>query len=59
MSLDLITSADWRTDCLRWRGLLLVGRFAHWCWDWDGLPVDETTPEFQGCCCFDDWPASP
>lgn len=29
-------------DCLRWRGSMLTGDFAHWCWDWDGLPVDET-----------------
>jgi len=45
---------DWIEDCQRWRGRVLDGEFAHWCHDWDGLPVDETTPEFECCSC--QWP---
>lgn len=40
-------------DSLKWRGRVLTGVFAHWCFDWDDLPVDETTPfEFDCCGCF-------
>jgi hypothetical protein len=45
-------SQDWIDDCLRWRGVVLEGVYAHWCADWDDLPVDETTPEFESCCCY-------
>lgn len=44
---------DWEEDCLRWRGKILTGKYAHWCLDWDGLPIDETTPEWP-CVCKDD-----
>ena len=43
----------WIADCLRWRGKVLTGSHRHWCWDWDGLPVDDTTPEFVVCTCYD------
>lgn len=43
-------SEEFKTDCLRWRGRVLTGRLAHWCDDWDGLPVDETTPHELSCC---------
>lgn len=43
---------DWCVDSLRWRGTVLNGKFAHWCYEWDGLPVDETTDEFSVCLCF-------
>lgn len=33
---------QFQEDCLRWRGSMLTGDFAHWCGEWDGLPVDET-----------------
>lgn len=40
----------WDADCMKWRGHLLRGKHAHWCWDWDLLPVDETCPEWPcGC----------
>lgn len=39
-------------DCKRERGRLLVGKYAHYCFDWDGLTVDESTLEFQCCQCF-------
>lgn len=44
---------EWVIDCLRWRGDELMGKYCHWCFDWDGLPVDETTPEWP-CGCFPD-----
>jgi hypothetical protein len=37
-------------DCLKWRGRLLTGKYAHWCYDWDGLPIDETTQEWPCRC---------
>jgi hypothetical protein len=45
---------DWNEDCLRWRGSVLTGKYAHWCMDWDGLPVDETTSEWDSCTCYVD-----
>ena len=53
-AIPLIDRPDWRADCLRWRGKVLTGKRAHWCWDWDGLPVDETTCEFECCTCWAD-----
>src|SRR5690349_17846193 len=44
-------SEQWFLDCLKWRGIILEGRYRHWCPDWDELPIDETTPEFP-CDCF-------
>lgn len=43
----------WTSDCQKWRGRVLTGDFAHYCDDWDGLPVDETTAEFTTCKCFE------
>lgn len=40
-------------DSYRWRGRILTSAYAHYCYDWDGLPVDETTPEWDCCLC---WP---
>jgi len=42
----------WDADCMRERGRHLRGRFAHYCPEWDGLPVDESTPEFKCCTCY-------
>lgn len=44
-------SEQWIADCLHWRGKVLTGRFAHWCAEWDDLPVDETTLEWP-CGCY-------
>jgi hypothetical protein len=44
-------SKQWFDDCMHWRGKVLEGRYRHWCFDWDELPVDETTGEFP-CGCF-------
>ena len=40
----------WEADCLKWRGRILVGDQAHWCREWDALPIDETTPEWPCAC---------
>ena len=42
---------EWINDSIRWHGRLLTGHFAHWCGDWDLLPIDETCGEFQACTC--------
>lgn len=45
-------SEAWSKDCMKYRGRVLTGCFAHWCMDFDCLPVDETTPEWECCNCF-------
>jgi hypothetical protein len=48
-------SAAWVHDSYRWRGKLLLGRYAHWCDNWDGLPIDETCLEWPcGCSLADE-----
>lgn len=42
---------EWELDCIRWQGRVLTGAQAHWCPDWDYLPIDETTPEHEACTC--------
>ena len=42
----------WEEDCLRGRGRKLAGELSHWCYDWDSLPVDETTDEISCCSCW-------
>lgn len=54
MKLRPVYNKEWIEDCLRWRGTVLTGEYAHWCYDWDDLPVDETTEEFECCTCYDD-----
>lgn len=45
-------SEDWIEDCLKFHGKILTGKFAHWCPEWDDLPIDETCGEFEVCTCF-------
>jgi len=46
------TSVDtWEADCLRTHGRRLTGQYAHWCKEWDFMPIDETCPEFDACIC--------
>ena len=45
-------SPEWEADCLKERGRVLKGKFAHWCFDWDDMTVDETTDEWSCCHCF-------
>lgn len=47
---DLPPSQDWIDDCARWRGRTLKGDYAHWCPDWDYLPIDETCSEWPCPC---------
>lgn len=47
----------WREDCVGYRGRVLTGVGAHWCPDWDGLPIDETCAEWEACAC--DVPGKP
>jgi hypothetical protein len=35
-------------------GEVLLGEYAHWCGDWDDLPIDETMGEFECCTCDKD-----
>ena len=44
---------EWERHTRRWRGKVMTGLYAHWCSDWDDLPIDETTPEWP-CACSDD-----
>ena len=43
-------SKDWIEDCLHWRGVVLKGKYGHWCPDWDFLPIDETCSEWPCAC---------
>ena len=40
---------QWEEDCLKWRGKVLHGPDAHWCLDWDELPVSAFTSEYAAC----------
>ena len=43
---------EFEEDCIKWRGKILTGKHAHYCYDWDFLPVDETCPEYECCHCI-------
>lgn len=49
--LPRITSDEWKEMCMEERGKILTGAMSHWCHDWDGLTVDETTIEYEMCDC--------
>ena len=38
-------------DCLQIHGKVLKGKKAHYCPEFDYLPIDETSYEFQYCTC--------
>lgn len=44
---------EWVAECIKWRGVVLTGKKAHYCYDLDSLPVDETTSEIDSCHCWD------
>lgn len=50
----LISHEHWIHDCRVWYDRLLTGKFAHYCLDWDNIPVDETTEEWKCCTCFNE-----
>lgn len=43
---------EWKQEMLKWRGRSWVAPDAHWCADWDELPVDACTAEYVCCVCF-------
>lgn len=47
---DSVGLKDWELDCMHWRGKVLTGLYAHWCRDWDDLPIDESCPEWPCVC---------
>ncbi len=42
---------EWEADCMKYHGKVLTGKDAHWCYDFDHLPVDETCYEYEFCTC--------
>lgn len=46
--------SDWQEDCLKYRGKVLTGDYAHWCPEWDDLPIDETSFEWPCGCSVSD-----
>lgn len=48
-------SPEFIEDCIRWRGRVLRGHYAHWCPEWDDLPIDETCSEWPCECGFEEW----
>jgi len=48
-------SAEFIEDSLKWRGKVLTGRYAHWCPEWDDLPIDETCDEWPCDCGIKDY----
>ena len=48
-----IPLSDFERESLKWRGVVLAGKYRHWCAEWDDLPTDETCPEFEVCSCFE------
>jgi hypothetical protein len=43
--------AEWVEVCVDIHGRVLTGKHQHYCAEYDGLPVDETCPEFDDCVC--------
>ena len=48
-------SQEFMEDSLRWRGRVLNGVYAHWCLEWDELPIDETCSEWPCGCGFQEF----
>jgi hypothetical protein len=48
----VIALPDWKRDCLYWWKEVLAGTRAHWCPNWDFLPIDETRDEIKSCTCL-------
>lgn len=44
------SDSQWDEDCLEWRGQPLIGLYAHWCPNYDNIPMDETCPEWPCQC---------
>jgi hypothetical protein len=37
----------------------LIGKYKHYCIEWDGMAIDETFPEFEACLCYNDKNGAP
>jgi hypothetical protein len=45
----------WDKDTTHFYGKPLENtKWAHWCHEWDGLPLNETLGEFYYCRCFEE-----
>jgi hypothetical protein len=44
-------SEEWIEDCMHHHGIVLTGKYAHWCGSFDYLPIDETCFQFEYCEC--------
>lgn len=40
-----ILSEDWKRECLFYWHKVLDGKYAHWCQDWDELPIEGIIPQ--------------
>ena len=38
---------EFEKECIRWYGRKLTGNYAHYCPDWDYLPIDDTVWSFN------------
>ena len=47
------SSTKWVMDCMQFHGKVLSGEKAHWCFDWDDLPIDETLKSYISVCTCD------
>lgn len=41
----------WHEDCMKYYGRVLMGSKAHYCPEFDYLPIDETCDEIESCSC--------
>ena len=48
--------SEFESECIRYYRKVLTGKAAHFCLDWDDLPIDETCPEYECCTCGFDVP---
>lgn len=51
---EVALNPEWIADSMKYYGKILKGKFAHWCLEWDDLPIDETCPEFKVCLCYEE-----
>lgn len=51
-SSENVAEDEWPSECRRWYGRELTGRWAHYCAEWDDMPLDETCEEFLACRCY-------
>lgn len=42
---------EWVEDCMHFHGKVLMGKYSHWCPEFDYLPIDENCYEFEYCLC--------